>query len=211
MGKFSLIIVDDHTLLRETWICILNSDPHFQVVAEAGSGEEAVRLCQSYRPNIVMMDINLPGMSGLTATKEIVKLVPKTKVIGISLHNQPGYAKQMMNAGASGYITKNSPREEMINALLEVASGKKYMCNEIKNILSEELLSGKKEKGLEVLSKREKEIIRHLITGASSKEIAEAMFISTKTVEVHRYNILKKLELRNTAALVNYINTHPFH
>jgi two-component system invasion response regulator UvrY len=208
MEKISIIIVDDHTLLRDTWSEILNSNPDFFVIASTGSGEEALNLCRLHKPCIVMMDINLPGMNGVEATKEIIKLSPKTRVIGISLHNQPSYAKKMMKAGAYGYITKNSTREEMINGLKQVAQGKKYICDEIKNILSEEMLSEGKEKALDTLSSREKEVVEFLIKGASSKEIAEAMFISAKTVEVHRYNILRKLNVKNTAALVNYVNTH---
>jgi two-component system invasion response regulator UvrY len=210
MEKISLIIVDDHMLIRETWSLILNGHSDFKVIAETGNGEEAVELCKLHKPDIVMMDINLPGMSGVDATKEIIKASPGTKVVGISLHNQPAYAKKMMKAGARGYITKNSKREEMLEGLLEVAKGQKYICKEIKNILSEEMLVDKKEKTLDLLSLREKEVIKHLIKGASSREIAELMFISVKTVEVHRYNILKKLELRNAAQLVNYINSQVF-
>jgi two-component system invasion response regulator UvrY len=114
----------------------------------------------------------------------------------------------MMAAGASGYITKNSTRREMLFGIKEVSEGKKYVCQEIKNILSEKMLAGENDKGLEVLSAREKDIIKMLIKGLSSKEVAEAMDISSKTVEVHRYHILKKLNLKNTAALVNYVNTH---
>lgn len=208
MEKISIIIVDDHTLLRDTWSLVLNSHPDFNVINSTGSGEEALNLCRLHKPRIVMMDINLPGMNGVEATREIIKLSPKTRVIGISLHNQPAYVKKMMNAGASGYITKNSTRGEMIDGLKQVAQGKKFICNEIKNILSEELLSEEKGRGLDVLSSREKEILEHLAKGESSKEIAEVIFLSAKTVEVHRYNILKKLGLKNTAALVNYFNMH---
>jgi two-component system invasion response regulator UvrY len=206
MEKISLIIVDDHALLRETWGFILNNHPRFTVLAETGKGEEAVVLCKLHKPDIVMMDINLPGMNGVDATRQITTL-SQTKVIGVSLHSQPGYAKKMMKAGALGYITKNSPREEMIRGLTEVAEGKKYICNEIKDILSEEMLSGSKEISVDLLSPREMEVARLMSTGASSKEIAEAMYISVKTVEVHRYNIYRKLGVKNVAAMVNYINT----
>lgn len=207
MEKISVIIVEDHTLLREIWRLVLNSHPDFNVITETGSGEEAIELCKVHKPDVVMMDINLPGINGVEATKEILKTSPKSRVIGISLHNQPTYAKRMMMAGAVGYITKNSPREEMIRGLMEVSKGKKYICNEIKNILSEEILNDKKERGLHLLSSREMEVVQLLVTGASSKEIADVLCISAKTVEVHRYNILKKLELRNVAALVNFIHT----
>jgi DNA-binding NarL/FixJ family response regulator len=209
MDKIGLVIVEDHALLRETWGFILNNHPGFKVLAEFGRGEEAVEFCRLYKPDLVMMDINLPGIvNGLEATAMIRKYSPATKVIAVSLHNQPVFARKMVEAGAKGYITKNSSKEEMIQGLLEVSKGGCYICAEIKENLSAEMLNGKKEMGLEVLSNREKEIVGMLKIGASSREIANELYITTKTVEVHRYNILRKLSLKNTAALINYINKH---
>ncbi|HEY9362092.1 MAG TPA: response regulator transcription factor [Chitinophagaceae bacterium] len=207
MEKITILIADDHMLVRETWSFILNNDPRFHVVAECGSGEEAVELAKSLRPNIVIMDINLPGINGIEATQQVRKFSPGSKVLGVSLHTQPTYARKMMQKGASGYVTKNSSREEMYKAILEIHSGKKYICEEIKNILSEQVISGEEtQTGLNSLSQREIEIITFIKKGFSSKEIADALTISVKTVEVHRYNILKKLNLKNAAALVNFIN-----
>jgi two-component system invasion response regulator UvrY len=153
------------------------------------------------------MDINLPGMNGIEATQQIRKFSPGTKILGVSLHTQPTYARKMIQKGAMGYVTKNSSREEMFKALMEIQSGKKYICEEIKNILSEQVISGEdQQSGLNSLSQREIEIIAFIKKGNSSKEIADALSISVKTVEVHRYNILKKLNLKNAAALVNFIN-----
>lgn len=207
MDKISILIADDHTLVRETWSFILNTDPRFTVVAESGSGEEAVELAKKLRPQIVIMDINLPGMNGIEATQLIRKFSPGSKVLGVSLHTQPTYARKMMQKGAMGYVTKNSSREEMFKAIMEIQGGKKYICDEIKNILSEQVISGDDpQTGLNSLSQREIEIINYIKKGFSSKEIADALNISVKTVEVHRYNILKKLNLKNAAALVNFIN-----
>jgi two-component system invasion response regulator UvrY len=207
MDKITILIADDHTLVRETWSFILNTDPRFAVVAESGSGEEAVELAKNLRPMIVIMDINLPGMNGIEATQLIRKFSPGSKVLGVSLHTQPTYARKMMQKGAMGYVTKNSSREEMFKAIMEIQNGKKYICDEIKNILSEQVISGEDQHtGLNSLSQREIEIISFIKKGNSSKEIAEALNISVKTVEVHRYNILKKLNLKNAAALVNFIN-----
>lgn len=207
MEKITILIADDHTLVRETWSFILNNDPRFQVVAECGSGEEAVELARSLRPNIVIMDINLPGINGIEATHQIRKFSPASKILGVSLHTQPTYARKMMQKGASGYVTKNSSREEMFKAIMEIHNGKKYICEEIKNILSEQVISGEEpQTGLNSLSQREIEIITLIKNGHSSKEIAESLNISVKTVEVHRYNILKKLNLKNAASLVNFIN-----
>jgi two-component system invasion response regulator UvrY len=207
MEKITILIADDHTLVRETWSFILNTDPRFSVIAESGSGEEAVELAKKLRPNIVIMDINLPGINGIEATQQIRKFSPGSKVLGVSLHTQPTYARKMIQKGAMGYVTKNSSKEEMFKAIIEIQQGKKYICEEIKNILSEQVIAGDEaQTGLNSLSQREIEIIAFIKKGNSSKEIADALNISVKTVEVHRYNILKKLNLNNAAALVNFIN-----
>lgn len=207
MEKITILIADDHTLVRETWSFILNTDARFNVVAESGSGEDAVEMAKQLRPNIVIMDINLPGINGIEATQLIRKYSPNSKILGVSLHTQPTYARKMMQKGAMGYVTKNSSREEMFKAILEIQEGKKYICDEIKNILSEQVISGDEQgTGVNSLSQREIEIIKYIKKGNSSKEIADALSISVKTVEVHRYNILKKLNLKNAAALVNFIN-----
>src|SRR6476469_5065333 len=142
MEKTTILIADDHTLVRETWSFILNMDGRFQVIAESGSGEEAVQQAKLLRPDIVIMDINLPGLNGIEATGLIRKYSPNSKVLGVSLHTQPTYARKMMQKGAMGYVTKNSSREEMVKALLEIQEGNKYVCEEIKTILSEQVISG---------------------------------------------------------------------
>jgi two-component system invasion response regulator UvrY len=207
MEKITILIADDHTLVRESWSLILNTDERFQVIAECGSGEDAVEQAKTLRPNIVIMDINLPGMNGIEATQQIRKFSPASKILGVSLHTQPTYARKMVQKGAMGYVTKNSSREEMFKAIVEVHNGKRYICDEIKNILSDQAISGEDQSmGLNALSQREIEVINLIKKGFSSKEIAESLDISVKTVEVHRYNVLKKLNLKNSAALVNYIN-----
>jgi two-component system invasion response regulator UvrY len=207
MRKTTLVIVDDHTLVREMWSFILNANPALSVIGEAGNAEEGIELVKSLQPDVVIMDINLPAMNGIEATREIRKLAPESKVLGVSLHTQPSYAKKMMKEGASGYVTKNSSRDEMFGAIEQIRTGGKYICQEIKNILSEQMMNaGEQIKGLDSLSARESGVIALIKEGMSSKEIAEVLAISTKTVEVHRYNILRKLNLKNTASLVNYIN-----
>jgi two-component system invasion response regulator UvrY len=207
MEKITILIADDHTLVRETWSFILNSDPRFHVVAECGTGEDAVAMAKTLHPEIVIMDISMPGINGIEATEQIRRYSPGSKILGVSLHTQPTYARKMMQKGAMGYITKNSSREEMFQAIVEVYKGKKYICQEIKNILSEQVISGEDQQaGLNALSQREIEIISFIKKGYSSKEIADTLHISVKTVEVHRYNVLKKLNLKNSAALVNFIN-----
>jgi DNA-binding NarL/FixJ family response regulator len=207
MKKITLLIVDDHTLIREMWSVILNKDPRFSVIGSTGNAEDAILMAKQLNPDVVIMDINLPGMNGIEATQLIRKYAPGTRILGVSLHSLPAYAREMMQKGASGYVTKNSSSEEMLTAIIDVHSGKKYICDEIKRILTDQMMSDDGQpKGLNAISPREIEIIAHIKEGSSSKEIAESLSISVKTVEVHRYNILKKLQLKNSAALVNYIN-----
>jgi DNA-binding NarL/FixJ family response regulator len=208
MGKITILLADDHKLIRDTWTFILNSQPQFDVVAEAGSGEEAIELAKVKRPDIILMDVNMSPLNGFDTTKQIRKISPGSKIIGVSMHSMPAYAKKMMQMGAMGYVTKNSSKDEMITAILEVYSGKKYICSEVKNIIAQQEFEHDDEKpDMNLLSKRELEIINHLKEGLSSKEIASRVGITVKTVEVHRYNILKKLNLKNVAALINFINS----
>lgn len=211
MSPIRIVIIDDHMLVRDAWSMILNKDERFSVIAECGEALQGVELCRQHRPDIVLLDINLPGMSGMDAVPLIRKFAPCTKIIGVSLHTQVAYVKKMMRSGASGYITKNSHKEEMMDALMEVYEGRKFICGEIKDILATGMMKGEtEEKNLNALSVREIQIINFIRKGLSSKEIAQAISISVKTVEVHRYNILKKLHLKNAAALVNYMNQCDF-
>ena len=207
MKKITLLITDDHTLVRESWVMLFSADPRFEVIAQCGSGEEAMEMAARLRPDVVIMDINLPGVNGFEATEEILKQSPLSRILAVSLHTQPAYAKKILKLGAMGYVTKNSSTDEMIMAVLEVHNNRKYVCEEIKTIITE-LEFGFQERNevLLKLSKREIDIIRGVKNGLSSREIAVNTGLNQKTVEVHRYNILSKLKLPNTAALVNFVN-----
>src|SRR5688572_14616727 len=210
MEKISILLVDDHRLIRDSWSFILNSDPRFEVVAETSNGEEAITIARDKKPDVILMDVNMTPVNGFDATKQIRKFSPGSKVIGVSMHSMPAYAKRMLQLGAMGYVTKNSSKEEMITAILEVNYGRKFICDEVKNILAQQELDEGTAATADMnnLSRRELDIIQLIKEGMSSKEIAQKLDISLKTVEVHRYNILKKLNLKNTAALVNFINAH---
>ncbi|HVT87077.1 MAG TPA: response regulator transcription factor [Chitinophagaceae bacterium] len=208
MEKITILLVDDHKLVRDSWSFILNSDPRFEVIGETSSGDEAVEIAKNKRPDVVLMDINMTPTNGFEATKLIRKFSPASRIIGVSMHSMPAYAKKMLQSGASGYVTKNSSKEELMEAIIEVQNGQKYICSEVKNILAQQELEENDQPDLNVLSRRELDIIKLIRDGLSSREIAVKLEISLKTVEVHRYNILKKLHLKNTAALVNFINTH---
>ena len=207
MKKITVLLADDHQLIRETWAFMLNTDSRFEAVGAAASGEEVVEMAKTLRPDVVLMDINMGVMSGFDATKLVKKYSPGTKIIGVSMHSMPAYAKRMIREGASGYVSKNSPREEFLKAITEVYSGKNYICEEVKNILTQQEMeetTGKPD--INSLSKRELEVVTYIKNGLSSKEISGQLGVSLKTIEVHRYNILKKLTLPNSAALVNFVN-----
>ncbi len=209
MEKITIMLVDDHKLIRESWSYILNSDNRFKVVGETSNANDAVEIAKSEKPRIVLMDINMTPVNGFEATKLVRKYSPGSRVIGISMHSMPTYAKRMLQIGAMGYVTKNSSKDELVTAIMEVNGGKKYVCDEIKNILAQQELEDESSPpDLNSLSKREIDIVQLIKEGLSSKEIAQRLDISLKTVEVHRYNILKKLNLKNTAALVNFTNAH---
>jgi DNA-binding NarL/FixJ family response regulator len=210
MTKIRVLIADESKLNRDTWTYMLNLDARFTVVAECGDADRAVELTADKRPDVVLMDINTPAFAGLEATQKIRRQQPGSQVISISSFSQPLYVKKMMQMGAMGYVTKNSSREEMLHAIMEVSQGHKYICNEIKDIISEQTLSSTenaKQPDVNAITNRELEIINLIRGGSSSKEIATSLFISLRTVEVHRHNILKKLKLKNTASLINFVNS----
>lgn len=205
MEKISILLVDDHKLIRDSWSFILNSDPRFKVIGETSSGEEAIEIAKQKKPLIILMDVNMSPINGFDATRQIHKTSPESKIIAVSMHTMPAYAKRMMQLGAMGYVTKNSSKDEMISAIVEVNKGRKYICEEVKAILADQEMDESADE-FNNLSRRELDIINLIKEGLSSREIALQLDISLKTVEVHRYNVLKKLKLKNTAALVNFIN-----
>lgn len=207
MSKISVLLVDDHKLIRESWNLLLSTDDRFEIVGETSDVEQATAVAASRMPQVVLMDINMTPVNGFEATKQVLKQSPHSQVIGVSMHSMPAYARRMFQVGARGYVTKNSSKDELFQAIEEVVAGNKYICEEIKNILAHQELDEVSEyPDMNSLSKREIEVVSQIRQGFSSKEIAQRLEISLKTVEVHRYNILKKLKLKNTAALVNFIN-----
>lgn len=209
MEKITILLVDDHRLLRESWYGILNSDPHFRVVGDTGDGMEAIKMAKNLQPDVVLMDLNMMPVDGYEVTKQIQKSGSDSRVIGLSMYNNVISAKRLLALGAMGYLTKNSSKEEMKEAILEVKKGRKYICKEIKNVLAQQELEEDSEVSLVgSLSKREIEIVQYVKKGFSSREIALQLDIGMKTVEVHRYNILRKLHLKNSASLINFFNAN---
>jgi two-component system invasion response regulator UvrY len=209
MEKITILIADDHKLVRQTWSDMINADRRFRVIAQCATGEQAIELAKQLRPAVIILDINLPGITGIETTEQIRKFSPGSKILGISIHRLPAIARGMIKKGARGYLTKNSSREEMFTAITEVYAGRKYLCTEITDIISLKSHETRRPaSGISSLSAREIEIMMHIKNSLSSREIAGKFNISVKTVEVHRYNILKKLGLSNTASMVNFANAH---
>jgi DNA-binding NarL/FixJ family response regulator len=208
MNKIQILIADNHKLSRENLSFVLNCDSRFQVMGECSIPEEAVEFTKSGNPDIILMSINEPAFSELEATQQIRNISPGCGIIGISANPLPSFAKKIMQRGAKGYVTRNSSKDEIVRAILEVSQGNKYVCAEVKNIVTEQLFSDDHESSESgSLTKREIQIINFIKGGLSSKEIASRLFISLRTVQAHRYNILKKLKLKNSASLVNFMNT----
>ncbi|MEY2595221.1 MAG: hypothetical protein RI965_493 [Bacteroidota bacterium] len=204
--KVRIIIADDHLLIAETWATLINLDPEFEVVKVYDNTKTMIDEITEIRPDVAILDININPFSGLEATTMIRKLAPGAKVIGVSMHNQPSFAKKMIRNGAMGYVTKNSSKLEMYEAIRSVMKGEKYICAEIQKNITNQLLVEEEDNKLSKLTEREIEIIRLIKNGSTNKEIAETLFLSPRTVETHRARILKKLGLKNSLSLVKYIN-----
>ncbi|MFM7709914.1 MAG: response regulator [Ferruginibacter sp.] len=208
--KISIMIFDDHNLIAEMWSELINSDERFSVIGICNDTSEAcLEQVKNKRPDVVIMDINIQPISGIEATKLVKKGSPGSKVIGVSMHNQPSFAKRMLKNGALGYVTKSSNKNEMFEAITSVTANKVFICKEIQENLAKQVFEDDDTPDISKLSEREVDVLKHIKEGLSSKEIAEKLFLSARTVEVHRSNILKKLNLKNTASLLKFIHNSP--
>lgn len=209
MEKIRILIADDHAILRDGLKMALKTDPAMEVIGEAENGEIAVKLEQELRPDIIVMDVDMPKMNGIEAVREIKKNNPDAKVLMLTMHDKESYIVDSISAGAAGYIYKMADMDEFITAVKTVACGKEYFNEKVsQSIMSNYIKSvQKKDEDGErhfALTNREIEIVKLIAAGFTSQEIAEKLFISYFTVGKHRKNIMKKLELKNTAELVRY-------
>ncbi|MBI1782851.1 MAG: response regulator transcription factor [Sphingobacteriales bacterium] len=207
MKEVKLIIIEDHTMVREMWKILLTPARGFIILADCGGVTEAKKIITQMKADVIMLDINLAGDSGFDLIPDIMHYAPGTKLLVVSMHSLASYAKKAMRMGASGYVTKNSTNDELVDAIREVANGKKYICKEVAALMSGDAPpAGDDSPDINNLSSREIEIVQFIKKGKSSKEIAETLDLSLRTVEAHRYNILHKLKLKNTASLISYIS-----
>ncbi len=204
MEQYSVILVDDHKLFREGLKLLLENLTYIKKVDEAGNGKEFLKLVEKYHPDIVFMDIEMPEMDGITATQQALKLFPDLNIIALSMYGDENYYSQMINAGAKGFILKNSGIQDVEAAIQTVISGNNYFSQEILNRLINGIGGKSKTKKSNELSEREEEVLYHICKGLSNQEIANILYLSKRTVDKHRENILSKTNAKNTAGLVMF-------
>ncbi len=198
-----IVLVDDHKILRDGLRNVIGRHTHMEVTGEADNGRDAIRICEKLQPDIVIMDVSMEGLNGVEATKQITSASPGIKIIGLSMHENKRFILGMFRAGAFGYLLKDSDADELIKAIETVTANKKYISQDISGTILQELMSPTIETNPE-LSSREKEILQLIAEGKSSKEIADILFLSPKTVDVHRRNIMDKLDLHTIPELTKY-------
>ena len=205
--KYSIVIAEDHTILRDGLRAMLSFYPEFNVVGTAGDGLEAVRRVETHLPDLLLIDLSMPRMSGMDAIRDIKKRFSQTRIIALTVHKTDEYILATLQAGADAYILKDASREELILAIRSVLAGNTYLSPGVSQKVIEGYLQAKREgtpvTAYDSLSVREKEVLKLIAEGYKNREIADLLYISLKTVEKHRANLMKKLDRHNAAALTS--------
>lgn len=208
MPKIRVLLGDDHTLMRQGLRKILEERPEWQVVGEVGDGREAVRKCVELKPDVAVLDVAMPLLNGIDATQQIVRKVPETKVLVLSMYSDEAYVTRALQAGATGYMLKDSAGKDLLKGIASVAAGQAYFSPAIARLMLDDYVRRVSGAGVvdryETLSEREREIFQLIAEARTNKEVAELLEISPATVETHRARILQKLDIHNTAELVLY-------
>lgn len=202
--KQRVLLADDHQLFREALRSLLEKDPQFEIVAETGDGIDVIRMARETSPDIVCMDVNMPGMNGIETTRQLKAAWPDVKVVALSAYCDQRYVLDMINAGALAYVTKAAASVELLRAIESVSGNRSYLCPDALDSVRGVLSGGAEEKQSPQLSAREREVLQRVATGLTSVQIADQLHIATSTVEVHRRNIMRKLDLHNVADLTRY-------
>lgn len=196
-----LLVVDDHQLVRSGLRRILEAESDFEVVAEAVNGEEALRLARELGPDVVLMDISMPGMGGLEATRRLQGMHPEIKILAVTMHEEEPYPSRMLEAGASGYLSKGCAAEELAGAIRQVVAGKSYVASSIASRLAVALIKGNGGATFDQLSQREMQVALMVTQGCTTRAISETLCLSPKTVSTYRYRIFEKLGVHNDVEL----------
>ncbi len=208
MNKLRVLLADDHIVMRSGLRALLERQANLEVVGECENGRETVELAASLRPDVVVMDVGMPLLNGIEATKAIVSKHPTTAVVILSMHADESYVMRALKAGARGYLLKDSAAADLISAIQAISKGKSFFSPKVSHILAEDYIRVLKQKGAvdsyDLLTDREREILQLLAEGKANKEVATSLNISPYTVETHRGHILQKLNLHNPAELVLY-------
>jgi two-component system response regulator NreC len=208
MKKLRILLADDHAVMRTGLRALLERQPNMEVVGEAGTGREAIELAATHEPDVVVMDVGMPTLNGIEATKAIVAKRPATAVVILSMHADEAYLLRALSAGARGYLLKDSAAPDLIGAIQAVSQNKSFFSPKVSRILAEDYVRVLKQKGAvdsyDLLTSREREILQLLAEGNANKDIAASLNISPYTVETHRGHILQKLNLHNPAELILY-------
>ena len=202
-----LLLVDDHAVVRSGLKMLLENERDVEIVGEAASASEAMDAAARLKPNVILMDIGLPDLSGIDATREIKKRVSNVSIVALTIHEDEEYFFKMLEAGASGYVPKRAAPEELLTAIRAAATGQVYLYPSLAKLLVRDFLEGGRaavEQASSDLTDREQEVLTYLAEGASNEEIASSLVISPKTVARHRENIMRKLNLHSRSALVRY-------
>jgi DNA-binding NarL/FixJ family response regulator len=208
--KKTILIVDDHPLVREGLISILKSAAGYEVVGQAGNARDAIRMVKNLKPDLVLLDLGLPDKSGIELSREIRNISPPTRILIVSMHSKVDYIVKAFQAGATGYMTKESATERLLQGIEDVLNGEYFMGGSVSHRVVERLMKTPEKEmkiadvGYETLTPREQEVMVLLAEGHSAKETAATLFISPKTVENHRTSIMNKLGLHSTLELVRY-------
>ncbi|MFZ6013993.1 MAG: response regulator [Bacteroidota bacterium] len=209
MEKINIVLADDHVLVRNGIKAMLESDTQIDVVGEASNGLEALETARNLKPDILVLDIRMPGMTGLEAAAKLHDVAPQTKAVILSMHDSEEYVLQALDAGAYGYLLKDTDKAEFLKALKQIYGGNKYFSGAVSNVLANRLLNAKSfapkppAEDPYNLTRREKEILRMIIDGKHNKDIADSLDKSIRTIETHRFNIMKKLNVTNAIDMVN--------
>jgi len=205
--KIKILLADDHRIVREGLKNLLEKEPDIEVAGEADNGREAVRLAGKLKPDIIIMDIGMPELNGVDATRQILSVLPETRVIALSMHSEEEFIRRVLVAGASAYLLKDCAADELTVAVRRVHSGRKYLSQDISEMLMRDFVDSRWNTagpGFTPLTDREREVLQLLAEGKSNKEISGKLFISVKTVESHRKNIMEKLQLFTIPELTKY-------